>query len=186
MRFIGIDPGEKWVGIAMLEVRGSRWHAETRVLSVAARRNLLEVVEDVLIWAPATIIAEDYRVRPVGHQRFTQGYTLRLLGALEVTAIKLGKWITLLPGPSAELEMLQLGRFINRQDWGQHTNPNWQHALSAWRIVGRHLMAEEPKMLERLRKIKKPTRTIKNSSLAPRPRRAPEDLYSPLTLWIAP
>ena len=184
MRFIGIDPGERWVGIAMLEATGSKWQAESRVLDVQARSGFLQLVSDVLIWAPATIIAEDYRVRPVGHQAFTAGYTLRLLGALQVSAeAKDATWIMLQPGPAAELDLLQLGRFVKRSDWPASNDPHWQHALSAWRVLGRYLLQEHKELLEKLRKTKKPKVELKKDLMVPRTIRSTYDRHSPLTQW---
>jgi hypothetical protein len=183
MRFIAVDPGEAWVGIAMLEIRGTRWQAESRVLKVDARQHLLEVAQDALTWAPAIILAEDFRVRPVGHNSFSGGYTLKLLGALEaVTRIRDATWLTMLPGPAADLEMLQLGRFVRRADWAP-SSPQWRHALSAWRVLGRHLLTEEREAMEKLRKIKEPKTEFSKTCLAPRTRRSQEDLFSPLTKW---
>lgn len=183
MRFIGVDPGDRWVGIALLEIRGVNWKAESRVLDVSARSSMLELVEDILNWIPAKIIAEDYRVRPVGHQAFTGGYTLRLLGALEIyTAMKLGTWITMLPGPAMDLDMLHLGRFIRPSYHTPSPGGHWRHAFSAWRVLGRHLMMEEKQFLERLRLTKTNSAMIRGL-LSPRPRRSTNDLFSPLITW---
>ena len=186
MRFIALDPGEAWVGIAMLEVRGVWWRAESRVINVHAREHILEVAQDALVWAPAIILAEDYRVRPLGHNAFTAGYTLKLLGALEaVTRLKDATWSTMMPGPSADLEMLQLGRFIRPVDW-EPKSPQWRHAVSAWRILGRHMLTEERDAMEKLRRVKDPKLEFDKACLAPRTRRSQEDLFSPLTKWKTP
>jgi hypothetical protein len=183
MRFIAIDPGEKWVGIAMMETRGTAWRAESRVLSVEARQHILEVAQDALTWAPAIVLAESFQVRPVGHNAFSGGYTLKLLGALEAVArLKDATWLTMMPGPSADLEMLQIGRFIQKT-FSEPSSPQWRHAISAWRILGRHLLTEERQQVEKLRAVKTPKVEYDKACLAPRTRRSQQDLFSPLAKW---
>jgi hypothetical protein len=150
-RYIAIDPGEVWLGMAALEINLDGVLAESRVLHLPSRPHIGSVIDDLAIHFPATIICEDYRVQPVGHQRFSGGDTLKVIGALEAHALNSGcRFFTIQPGSADEVEDL-FGGWM--QEWREQFQvaSQWRHAMSAWRVLGRHLMSTDLPFLTNLR-----------------------------------
>lgn len=157
-RILAFDPGEVWCGLAAFDWSNEEdIVSESRVLCLETR-TLLDVIRYVDFMLPAYVVCEDFRIQSVGHNRFSAGHTLRLIGALEaVTALNPKSiWSTVPPG-NAKKEVPQLfGGWY--EDWFESfpdlTNSNWRHAQSAWRVMGRFLMARNPKLLTCIHKTK--------------------------------
>ncbi len=169
MRFLAFDPGDVWLGFAALQIdteTGSErrpvteMHTVTRVLHVPSH-NFTGAVREALFYGlgkPAIVIAEDYRMRPVGHQRFNAGLTLRMLGALEYATSQYPKssWVQVPPGNSErELPQLLGPTFFPewQTSWANPKDANWRHALSAWRVLARYLMKEHATLLQQIRRV---------------------------------
>lgn len=195
-RFIAIDPGEVWCGVARYDVIpllntreqtiGIEVRADCRVLHVPSRGLYLCVME--ALWAlPATVIVEDYRVRPVGHARFHGGDTLRLIGALEMqTACSRGSVFTTVAAGSAEKELPQLtqGAFDRWGTyWPKPTHKNWNHARSAWRVLLRHLMQHDATLLRYLHDPVLQATFTAHAATFPLAHRHADDLLAPGGLW---
>lgn len=154
MRFIGVDPGDRWVGYAVLSVEfgvRSKIYTSCGVLDLELRgiAGAAGFIYDAL---PAELAVEDYRVRPQGFNKFSRGATLRLIGALEyIVAARSGHSLLLIPpaSPDAELKELRLDGWLNdwREDWPRPKDPAWDHARSAWRVLARALLREDSSLL---------------------------------------
>jgi hypothetical protein len=156
MRIIGIDPGEVWCGFALLEwdEGHQELRSEARVFHIPPR-GMKRTVYDALFGLPARVVVENYAQRPTGFNSFSQGTTLRLLGALEFyTGQSRGSEFFLVPPGNAdkELPLLAEGFFDAWADhWLHAKNKNWNHARSAWRVLLRHVMEHEPTVMQALR-----------------------------------
>jgi hypothetical protein len=157
MLYIGIDPGAAWCGFAALDA--TTYRVEARTYSVKAHGGYLCMVRDLLDLLPhnrpTTIIAEDFRIRRSGHQRFDPGHTLRFLGALEFgcSQIDAFEFYTVPPNDNGERETRELYGVIlqrYRRHWPRPRHAAWGHCLSAWRVLGRHLMRYDHGMLMHL------------------------------------
>lgn len=145
---IAIDPGERWTGIAVMQVMPELSVWLFGVLD--SRKDYLRpvtVLESVLSRTPNPfLVLEDYRVRPVGHQRFTRGITLRAIGALEYVARRSEVEQTKIPPGNIDQELNRLGidRILRRwrKNWTRVTN--WEHGRSAWRLMGQHVLRHCP------------------------------------------
>lgn len=150
MLYIGIDPGASWCGFAAMELLSPKSvRVEARTYDVQARRGYLQMTKDILDMIPrgreTTFIAEDFRIRKSGHQRFSRGDTLRFLGALEygVSCRPNSHFYLVQPNDHGEKETRELfGRVLlkYRGAWPEKTHATWGHCVSAWRVLGNHLM----------------------------------------------
>src|ERR1044072_7076385 len=108
MKIIGIDPGEAWTGVAALDIGSNGMHTKTRVFRSDARR-LADLVDEVVPGGPDVhIVAENFSVRPVGFNAFSQGQTLRILGALQYATEKRSHTWTLVPPADPDAVLHQL------------------------------------------------------------------------------
>ena len=145
-RFIGIDPGDRWTGVAQLIIEKEHTTVGTFVIDGANRR-LDEIVHIALLARPAYTVAEEYRARPIGHQRFNASLTPRLLGALEYRTYQLnGTWRTIPAGAPQGLWSYPIGGLIKmwKERWPRTNDTRWEHALSAWRVLCASIMREQP------------------------------------------
>lgn len=158
-RILAFDPGEAWCGMAALCINRKKGEllAETRVINVRDRTFNATVDECTLIGLPATVACEDYRVRPVGHQRWTQGITIQLIGAIRYISEAQGCKLHTIPPGNAEKEVPDIsGDFLSawREKWQKPNDPEWNHAISAWRVLLRQLMKSDVPLLMRLRDVR--------------------------------
>lgn len=167
MLYVGIDPGESWCGFAALDVVERTIRVEARTYSVTARNGWLHMAHDLLDLLPHNrpthIIAEDFRIRHSGHQRFSHGDTLRFLGALEfgVKSIDAFQFFLVPASDHGERETRELfGRVLSnyRDRWPRANHRAWDHCLSAWRVIGLHLLQHDRETLMALRNTKRSRR----------------------------
>ena len=172
---IGIDPGDRWTGIALLQTddEGHEWYAESYVIDQLTRNNLyfvprrLRVVLDELSFSSLggdvdqlTVVIEDYQLRAAGHQKWAAGKTLRVIGAIEyfLSLYPRVRVETVQPAdPLAEVPQLPIAKLIypwRDETWPQPHHGTWIHALSAWRVLGRRMLAQQPRLCERFMKLK--------------------------------
>jgi hypothetical protein len=162
MLYVGIDPGEVWCGFAALlfDANGDI-RAEARSHSIAAHGGYLGMVRDLVDLIPharqTRLIVEDFRIRASGHQRFNHGNTLRMLGALEYASSKIPtfSWYLVSPGSSRDTHNL-FGKTLRNyhKRWPNPGDDAWTHCMSAWRVLGHHLLKHDTAGLTRLRMCK--------------------------------
>lgn len=155
LHVLGIDPGDRWVGFATCRIEQTssgelRWSAHCGVLDRQYWR-LANLVDFLALEAKEIVVAEDYRQRPVGHQRFHDAQTPRLLGALEYAILKESYSWELVPAANVErLEQMPIAPILRKwreQGWDSPSHPSWKHARSAWLVVCNYWMklgAENP------------------------------------------
>jgi hypothetical protein len=150
MLWVGIDPGEKHCGFAALEITSDEViRVESRTYDVAAHGGYLEMAKSIVDLLPharrANVVCEDFRIRKAGHQRFSSGDTLRMIGAIEMAVRSLNQYeFALIPPADAPDAAFKLfGKIIvkYKAKWPRTHHPNWLHCLSAWRVLGLHLMS---------------------------------------------
>lgn len=200
MIYLAFDPGDKWCGVAALAANPTidTVCAETRVLC-ASDRSFASLIND-MSWRYArkgcvpdasmvTGIGEDFRVRPVGHQRFTAAHPVKILGALQYRFELDGSpWHLVAPG-NAEREVPML---VNEllSDWREHwrasSDANWRHAWSAWRVLLRHLMANDPALLRTLRMQGVSETRTETRRWLPLQQVQTHDLITPAVRWTVP
>lgn len=155
MLFVGIDPGERWCGLATLEIERNRY-ARTNAAVYDLTDNVLgELVHKITNIAHHNghirYVIEDFQVRPVGHQSFTRGNTLRFIGALEY-ALYLRDITPRYIKPGKPEEALRILPILQTWNTGEtRGDTRWKHALSAWRVLGLHLLTTLPLVVDRLR-----------------------------------
>lgn len=156
---IAIDPGERWTGFGILSLdnRGRRF-GDMGFLD--GKEDFYYAVDflDRLVgyYRPNYVIVEDFQTRPVGHQRFSKALTARLIGAMEYTVRKYEgtEWRMEQPGdPVKGLKLLKLSQTMMywKQVWPKPSDRSWNHAMSAWRVLGQHLIRTDPDLLRSLR-----------------------------------
>jgi hypothetical protein len=198
IRVVAVDPGEAWCGIARLDVEacfdrnggvdGIAFTLDARVVH-ATPRPMHRVVAECLWPLPAprpfvsALVAEDYRVRPVGHASFHGGGTLRLLGALEYAAHASQRmaWHLYPPRePDKDLPLLSNGALDGWvAQWHASKDKRWHHARSAWRVLLMHLMQVHPSALHYLREPElHPSMTLRKATF-PIMEPSAQDLLAP-------
>lgn len=190
MLCVGIDPGEAWCGFAVLDVSKDSVRAEARTYSVKAHGGYIGMVRhfmDILPHVRKTrIIVEDFRIRRVGHQSFNRGATLRLMGALEyaVSKVPAFSWYLVPAGNHHKENRLLFGNVLDyyRQLWPDRGQKEWDHCLSAWRVVGRHLISSDLNVLPTLRKNRIARNMVRTSRWLPAAR-VRGDLVAPAVQW---
>lgn len=151
--FIGIDPGERWVGLAGLRQMTGHWQVYIAVADLR-EQGFHPAVKRIQSWvSPETrVVCEDYRVRPQGFNRWGAHPTLRLLGAIEFATIENGGGFHLVPpGKHEDLHKLAFGNVALRywrDRWNQWGNEKWNHGLSAWRALAVFMAQHHPRILE--------------------------------------
>lgn len=151
VRFVAVDPGDAWCGVAALELRGSLISAFTTVIH-ATPRTMHETVSEIMRCSPSGLIVEKYQQRAVGHQRWAEPKAPRLLGALQYVAEDEGLGFHTVPtGDPRDVERMPFWPIIMqwRSHWQRGMASNWSHGLSAWRILGTFMMQHKT-YLERL------------------------------------
>lgn len=172
MIIVGIDPGDSWCGFAALDISKYAIRAESRTYG-RDDRNIFRMVETLLPFAGTKerviVAVENFQIRGQGHQRFSAGDTLRLIGALEYVCIRYGWSFNLVPPGSwkADLPLLFGNHILTqyRKAWPTPGHANWDHCLSAWRVLGRHLLSEH--LLSVLAPMRKAQRTVFWEQCAP-------------------
>lgn len=189
MLYVGVDPGEQWCGVAVLDTGTTRVvRAESRVYAIK-QRGYIGVVDHLMDILPharrTTMIVEDYRVRGSGHQRFGRADTLRMIGALEYAVHQLPAytWAMIAPGSDSEVRLL----FANTIDqyrarWPETGDKRWRHCFSAWRVLGRYLMGHQTQLLKELRS-KQTAKTLHSVQRWLPTARKPRDLIAPAMAW---
>lgn len=157
--YIGIDPGDKWVGVASMTVVGNTsgyYYMNMGVLNRANHFDMSFVVDSIVPQRSShhIVVCESFQQRPVGYNRFGRGDTLRLMGALQYLSLKRGhEWNEIPPGDPNEVYRLYVGKFLDA--WlpkcPKPEAAQWKHAWSAWRVMARWLMMRESKDLTRMR-----------------------------------
>jgi hypothetical protein len=189
LEFTAIDPGERWMGYAQLTVSGGLYRASSAVFDLRDRA-FVERVNLVRRELPTRLIVEDYRQRPVGYNRFSDGGTLRLLGALQYIAEcdGLTTFALVPPGdPDKELQHLPISLYLEswRRRWPNPNTTQWQHCRAAWRVLSRHLLAKHVELMTALVKNARALRSLTiEAHLAYRPEHG--DLIAPDAWWKLP
>ncbi len=201
MRFIAIDPGEVWCGMATFEYQPPKdpydrsRHgtgficADSRVLQVPSR-GMVKTVTEALWSLPATVVCEDYQVRPVGHARFSKGETLRLIGALHMySSQSRNSPFQLIPPGDAEKELPLLScGFLEpwMVDWPRAKHERWNHARSAWRVLLRYMMGAQPELLRMAHSAKVQATHQLMKPVYPLEHKHTDDLLAPGARWQVP
>lgn len=157
MLYIGVDPGESWCGFAALEITPkNEIRVEARTYDVKAHHGYLQMTRDIMDIIPrgreTIFVSEDFRIRKSGHQRYSRGDTLRFLGALEygVSMRPQSRFYLVQPNDNGERETRELfGRVLlkYRGAWPNKSHAMWGHCVSAWRVLGNHLMFHDRDIL---------------------------------------
>lgn len=145
---VGVDPGNRWTGVATLLVDAT--HISAIMLVLDSQAYSIKFLTDVIIHDQAkTVVAEEYRNRPIGHQRFNAPLTPRLLGALEYRAISVGAtWAKIPAAPFDAVKAFPIWKRI--EVWKEHcqapTDHRWSHAFSAWRVLSAYVLRNKPRV----------------------------------------
>jgi hypothetical protein len=177
---IGIDPGDRWTGVAQLMITRTDVIMGTFVLD-GKSRSLYEIVDAAIIQKPAYVVAEEYRARPIGHQRFNAPLTPRLLGALEYRAVYLGgRFYTTHAGSPTAVWSFPIGKFIEhwRFYWPKPRDDRWLHALSAWRVICTHIIQEQPQLFRLI-----DNQSVQSMILDAAEESSAVDLIAPFAAW---
>jgi hypothetical protein len=148
LRLLGVDPGDRWVGLAALDITGNQWSAWTGVLDIKFR-TMQEAIHEIMRPSPLGMIVERYQQRPVGHQRFVSPKTPKLIGALEyIMQERGGGFHEVQPNSPLDLQHMPMYRKIEawRPKWQHCHHQNWTHALSAWRVLSIWMMEALPEL----------------------------------------
>lgn len=153
--WIGIDPGDRWTGIAVIqEVSKSELRAETGVID--GQDDIYRAVDLLSMFLKprnTSVIVEQYSVRPVGHQWFTKALAVRLIGAIEYVSRKQRCTFTTIPpgDPNDVVTKMGIDSFIKSVVNVSLGDKRWRHALSAWRALALYLQKSEVDIFRRLR-----------------------------------
>lgn len=148
--FIAIDPGERWTGLAVLTsfedaailLIGVIDNGDDHFRQVGIIDEILQKVKGIPV-----LCLEDYRVRPVGHQRFTRGQTLRALGALEYVARRKGVPTVMVQPGNIKSDLKAFGVTRLLKAWKPAIPGSSDHAQSALRILAHSVLQLDPKLL---------------------------------------
>jgi len=156
---IAIDPGERWTGFGILSF-DNKGRRLGDIGFLDGKEDFYYAADflDRLVnhYRPKYVIVEDFQTRPVGHQRFSKALTARLIGAMEYVVQKYDgtEWRTEPPGdPIKGLKLLKLSQTMMhwKQIWPKPSDRSWNHAMSAWRVLGQFLIREDPDLLRSLK-----------------------------------
>lgn len=155
--YLGIDPGDRWVGYCRLKVNyGVKvivYQADMGVLERSLRID--RVVDRLIPISPIIQIAiEEYNQRSVGFNKFRSSDTLKLIGAFNYMAAKHGHTWAMVRPSQADLNALIIGRYLKRWDKHLPASPNWRHAYSAWRALARWMLVTHNKDLATIAELK--------------------------------
>lgn len=180
MIYIGIDPGDRWQGFAMLEVAQAQCNAYTAVYDRNVR-SLSELIDLLIpVGHDVTVAIEEYRIRPQGFNRFASIDTPKLIGALEYRTLCLldSRVIFVAAANPIELNEFPVADVVNfaLNNAIKHS-PQWDHARSAWRVLATCLMKTNVQLLMTIRKpyrLQRPPK-IRRIGL--------DDLIAPIVSW---
>lgn len=154
--YVAVDPGEVHVGIASLYIDDDQFTVDCGVLHRPSR-SFAELVDQVMQhldegaeWT-SMLLVESYQARAVGHQRFSAGETLQLVGALRyATERESQHFATIMPGNARkDLDAMKLTPLLD--EWIPTPRPaKWEHAYSAWRVLGRFMLGHDTERLQSL------------------------------------
>jgi 1,4-dihydroxy-2-naphthoyl-CoA synthase len=132
--YLAIDPGERHIGLVLwrhgrARARTMEWPENIGIGRIT--QDLARYVRDQRV---ACVAIESYRVRPQGHNAFTEAKTIKLIGALEA-AFELMNVRCVLVRPDSETK----AAFYWRDDafW------NDKHQQSAARVLGVLIQEQE-------------------------------------------
>lgn len=193
MLYIGIDPGETWCGFAALETTPEGViRVEARTYDVENHHGYIGMATDIIDLLPHAkrthIVCEDFRIRRQGHQTFSAGNTLRLLGALEYGASQVKAFSFSVEAPTDKFEQINhqlYGRILRnyRNHWPKSRHTSWHHCLSAWRVLGQYLMMHDRGVLQILHKKK---RSHPCQQWLPANQRVGRDRVAEAAVWCRP
>jgi hypothetical protein len=168
--YIGIDPGDRWVGYCKLRVsvgvNVTIYQADMGVLERSLR--LDKVVDRLIPISPISQIAvEEYNQRSVGFNKFRSSDTLKLIGALNYLAAKHSHTWAMVRPSQADLDALIIGKYLKKWDKHLPASPNWRHAYSAWRALARWMLVSSNTDLHTIAELKQlPHLTYRQNSPA--------------------
>ena len=180
---IGVDPGDRWTGVAQLLIDRQSLVLSTFVLD-GANRSINEIVDLTIPAIECTVIAEEFRQRPIGHQRFGGGLTSRLLGALEYKSVLFkGQWSTVQAGAPSAVWGYPIGLMLKywKQHWPRESDSRWEHALSAWRVICTSLMREQTPIYRLISNVKATEMSLDDNTIP-----SNVDMISPFASWPRP
>lgn len=181
--FIGIDPGDRWSGIATLQVKKRRDSAVLRLGSFVVDgkddiyRSIPFLSSIITESETVELAVESFQQRGVGHQAWKIPTTAKLIGAIEWMALGFDVPTHFYaPGKAREhLEAFKMSDLLS--EWGDAWPAGeWNHAWSAWRILTILLLRHNGAWLGALHKLwedRVPTRLIKIEELEGRIAAAP-------------
>jgi len=186
--WVGIDPGSAWTGYACVVRHKKQYTLQTCSISTS---NGLHRITSILqkhfgLFDEGHVWAEDFKLRPLGHQQFNRGGTLRLLGSLEfVTRQEEFGWDLIQPGDiEGDLKGLGFVKWLKKwkKMWPSADRGQWGHAFSAWRVLGMGLVRngnrEDDKAL--LKVLRRPPKPHRSEYAVPALLPNPIDLTSPV------
>lgn len=147
-RFIAIDPGERWVGVAALGLLRDRWTLE---MGQIERRSaaLAPVIDMLECWKPHVMAWERFQHRSQGHQTFNGGGTLQLIGAMRYQAErKSRRWREEHTANPETLKHYPIYKIL--QAWDRDVS---SHVHSAWRVMMDTLQAVLPERMLQLHRF---------------------------------
>jgi len=147
---MGVDPGEAWTGVAILECHGA-YRAETAVLaSTPQARTIGHLAEQLVSDAPTLLVCEQYHERGVGHARWSTPRVPRLLGAIEYLREKQRRPFVTVSPTDWKSTLPKMPIYPRLRAWQESTwakSPQWEHAFSAWRILTQYLLQADARLL---------------------------------------
>lgn len=170
--YIAIDPGDRWVGVATLyqlaqmdfedqrkpsssSLRRSTWRFGCHVLDRKEKRlvdTINEITQIIDLSGANRMVIEDYQIRVQGFNAFNAGATLKLLGALELMTqtFQPMPFFTVKPDNPEVAQRFWLGAWdeIRGRVDRQIARELRQHAFSAWRVLGMHMMQHDLRTLQ--------------------------------------
>lgn len=83
--YIAIDPGERWIGVALWNVQKRKVRAWTIEWKEGVGIGTIAGAFQAMFQThrPACVAIESYQVRPQAHNAFSEAKTIKLIGALE-------------------------------------------------------------------------------------------------------
>lgn len=159
LRYIAFDPGDRWVGVALFTLTHKRCYVGAGLYD-REREDAYACVHDLRRRLRKDriirVLAEDFQIRGRGFNTFGSGQTLRLLGALEYVTLREGRPFRVVPPrpPTALRTLLALS--IPIQTWRTTWLPGrpWEHALSAWRVLGQTLLEDHAMLLRQMKNVR--------------------------------
>lgn len=141
--YLAIDPGTSWVGMADLRYSPRRgWRGRSATLDIRGLSFVDQVWHLVpYIEAGAEVVVENYQVRTQGFNAFSGATTLKLLGAIEWVCQERKALLSVVQPGTPKLA-LKLWPKVPPEFFQSHGRGD--HMMSAWRILGTHLLKISP------------------------------------------